>query len=365
MNRRVQRSIGTLLAGGFLVLAAGQAAAQKAPAAAPAKAAAPAAPATPAAGNGRPAPNVQGTGSFNAGGWRLTAYSCYRGANRLFCDFDLAAVNGTSGQVGVEPFGTVTVVDDGGRITPRHDAYYVAADGSRMQRVFFSATPVRYVMEYDGVSQALKVTLANGGTTVKNVPVIPLKSPIDLGSYLGGGWRLNLYGCYRATNGRLLCDFDLAAINGTSGQTGVQPFSTVSVVEGGGKITGRVDAYFMAADGSRMQQAFFSATPLRYIMEFDNIDPKSTAVGVANGGYQVPNVPVATLDAQTGAVPTRAPLNWPDRTNATISGLSGLLGGGSSDNSAGAAPATNNTATNVANKLQNAKDAIGNLFKKN
>jgi hypothetical protein len=290
---------------------------------------APAPASTASAGNGRPAPTAQGAGTFVSGGWRLTTYGCYRGGTRLLCDFDLAAVNGTSGQTDVSPFGAVSVVDGSGKITVRHDAYFVATDGSRMNRAFFSSTPVRYVMEYDNVAQQSgSVSLANGGTVVKNVPVAPLKGNLDLGSFVAGGWRLSLYGCYRSGT-RVLCDFDLATINGWSGQTNVGPFAGLSLIDSGGRITGRSDAYFMGSDGSRMDLAFASSTAVRYLMEFDNVAVQVAKVGLANGGYQVPNVPVTT-PGQGSAVPARAPMVWPDRTDQSL-GLASLpLGGNSS-----------------------------------
>lgn len=364
MNGQSLWRVGWPIACSALLLAAGAAQAQKAPAANTAAGKTPAAPATPSAGNGRPAPNVQGMGSFMGGGWKLNIYACYRGGNRLLCDFDLLAVNGTSGQTDTAPFYTLAVVNDGGKVTQRHDAYFVATDGSRLNRGFFSSTPLRYVMEFDSFGQApASVTMSNGGQIVKNVPVIPFKGSIDQGSMLGGGWRLSLYACYRA-GARVLCDFDLTAVNGTSGQVDTAPFYTVAVIDSGGKITQRSDAYYLANDGSRMPRAFFSDTPVRYIMEFDNIAPNVSTVGVSNGGYQIPNIPVASLDQ---GAPQRSPMVWPDRTGTGLGGLGGLLGGtaSGSGSSNGQQPSAVDKASDAASQAAKGVQGVLNLFKKN
>src|SRR5262249_17348938 len=63
-------------------------------------------------------------------------------------------------------------VDDGGKITTRHDAYYMGADGTHMPTAFLSTTPVRYIMEYDDVgAQFTSISLINGGDQIQGIPI--------------------------------------------------------------------------------------------------------------------------------------------------------------------------------------------------
>jgi hypothetical protein len=301
----------------------------------------------------------QGAGTIAFGGWRLTNFGCYRGGARLLCDFDLAAVNGTSGQTDVGPFGGLALVDNGGKMSRRHDAYFLATDGSRMARAFYSATPVRYVMEFDDPGpQTGAVSLAHGNAVIKSVPVTPFSGKIDLGSFLAAGWRLSLYGCYRSGT-RVVCDFDLATVNGWTGQTNAGPFNGLSLIDNGGKITPRSDAFFMATDGSRMDSAFASATPIRYIVLFDNIAAEIATIGLAEGGYQLPNITVITPDAN--GIPGRSPMVWPERSNAASAGLASLFpkAGGNAPAPAGqagqpVAPAPNGALNDNVNKVSGA-----------
>ena len=88
----------------------------------------------------------------------------------------------------------------------------------------------------------------------------------------------------------MLCDFDLGKT--TAAESNSSLFSNVAIVDDGGRITHRKDAYFMGTDGARMASAYISASPaVRYIMEFD--DPtNSTSVSLICGDERTQNVPV-------------------------------------------------------------------------
>jgi hypothetical protein len=66
-------------------------------------------------------------------------------------------------QVGVGPFAAIALVDDGGQITRRHDAYYMGTDGRHMQAAYASSAAVRYVMEFDNVGEQINsIPLVHG-----------------------------------------------------------------------------------------------------------------------------------------------------------------------------------------------------------
>ena len=91
----------------------------------------------------------------------MVVYGCSRTGTRVLCDFDLMKLN--AAQVGVGPFAAIALVDDGGQITRRHDAYYMGTDGRRMQAAYVSTAPVRYVMEFDNVGgQINSIALVHG-----------------------------------------------------------------------------------------------------------------------------------------------------------------------------------------------------------
>jgi hypothetical protein len=98
-------------------------------------------------GDSRAPVAAQGVGSFLwPGGWTLTAYGCFRTDTRLFCDFDKPIpVSGRGGGV--------DLVDDGGKITRRHNAFFVGSDGSQFTTAYISPQPVRFIIEYDDVDQ--------------------------------------------------------------------------------------------------------------------------------------------------------------------------------------------------------------------
>lgn len=109
-------------------------------------------------------------GTFHGLDYMMVVYGCYRTGTRVLCDFDLLKAN--AAQVGVGPFANVVMVDDGGQITRRHDAYYLGTDGTRMQASYVSTAPVRYIMEFDNVGEQFNsVALVSGSEQIKNVPI--------------------------------------------------------------------------------------------------------------------------------------------------------------------------------------------------
>jgi hypothetical protein len=134
-------------------------------------------PASPSAGlspaGGSRAPVTgQGVGSFVGAGWTLTAYGCFRSGTRLFCDFDVSHQSNVQARNNI--WHTVNLVDDGGKITNRHNAFFVGQDGSQFPTAYVTPTPVRFVIEYDNVDQRYtSVSLVNGREQIQGVPITP------------------------------------------------------------------------------------------------------------------------------------------------------------------------------------------------
>ena len=152
-------------------------------AAAPASAPASTAPAAntagaaPSSGDGRTPVGGLGVGSFLwPGGWTLTAYGCFRTDTRLFCDFDTTNINNLQvSSVIWSGAGGVNLVDDGGKITPRHNAFFVGTDGSQFQVAMVSQQPVRFIIEYDDVDpRYTAVSLVLTSNRIKSVPVFAI-----------------------------------------------------------------------------------------------------------------------------------------------------------------------------------------------
>ena len=99
-----------------------------------------AAPAASTDNGSRGALATQGLEIFHGLDYMMVVYGCYRAGTHVLCDFDLLRAN--AAQVGVGPFANVVMVDDGGKITRRHDAYYMGTDGTRMQAAHVSTAPV-------------------------------------------------------------------------------------------------------------------------------------------------------------------------------------------------------------------------------
>ena len=119
----------------------------------------------------------QGIGTFLwPGGWTLTAYGCFRTGTRLFCDFDTINQNNLTANTTIwSGAGGVNVVDDGGKITQRHNAFFVGQDGSQFQTAYVSPQPVRFIIEYDDVDpRYTSVSLVLVRERIQGVPITPI-----------------------------------------------------------------------------------------------------------------------------------------------------------------------------------------------
>ena len=113
----------------------------------------------------------QGVGTFLAGPWTLIAYDCLRSGTRLFCDFDTTNQSNTGANS--EIWRPVSLVDDGGKITTRHNAFFVGDDGSQFSTAYLTAQkPARFIIEYDNVDQRYtSISLVCGRDQIQGVPI--------------------------------------------------------------------------------------------------------------------------------------------------------------------------------------------------
>ncbi len=94
----------------------------------------------PVSGDPRAPVVAQGVGTFQFRDFTLTAYGCFRTGTRALCDFD--ATKQDSVQFNAEKLWyAVVLVDDGGRVTKRHAAYFVGDDGSPVSNRVFEHQP--------------------------------------------------------------------------------------------------------------------------------------------------------------------------------------------------------------------------------
>lgn len=126
----------------------------------------------------------QGIGTFLwPGGWTLTAYGCFRTGTRLFCDFDTTNqgnvyANSSAWSGG----GGVNVVDDGGKITGRHNAFFVGTDGSQFPDAYITPQPVRFVIEYDDIDERFTaVSLVLGRDRIQGIPITAIDPSVPAG----------------------------------------------------------------------------------------------------------------------------------------------------------------------------------------
>jgi len=129
------------------------------------------------AGDSRAPVAGQGVGTFLwPGGWTLTAYGCFRTGTRLFCDFDTTNQNNLPANTSIwSGAGGVNLVDDGGKITLRHNAFFVGEDGSQFQTAYISPQPVRFIIEYDDVDpRYTSISLVFVRDRIQRVPITPI-----------------------------------------------------------------------------------------------------------------------------------------------------------------------------------------------
>jgi hypothetical protein len=124
-----------------------------------------------AASGQRGAVGLQGVGSFLWGDWTAVAYGCFRSGTRILCDFDVTKTNAQQANAN-QLWGGLNLVDDGGRVSARHNAFFLGDDGSQFQTGYMSTTPVRLLMEYDDVSATIThATLVLANQRVPNVAI--------------------------------------------------------------------------------------------------------------------------------------------------------------------------------------------------
>jgi len=138
---------------------------------------------------------------------------------------------------------------------------------------------------------------------------------------------MTVYGCFR-TGTRVLCDFDvLPPYNLQIGAGAFGPW--VALVDNGGKITRPHNAFFQAADGSQLNVAYASTdSPLRLLMEYDDVAANFTSVSLVHGTDKIAGVPVTPADPNlpAGAIQARAaaPAAGTDSSNAVDKASNGL-----------------------------------------
>jgi hypothetical protein len=96
------------------------------------------------------------------------------------------------------------------------------------------------------------------------------------------------------------------------------------VVHDDGKITQRHNAFFAGTDGSQFPVAYISPQPVRFIIEYDDVDAGYTSVSLVLVQQRIQGVPVTPVDpsTQAGTVPERvgARSSAPDGSLATTAG---------------------------------------------
>jgi len=124
----------------------------------------------------------QGVGTFVAGPWTLIAYDCLRSGTRLFCDFDTTNQSNTGANS--EIWRPVSLVDDGGKITTRHNAFFVGDDGSQFTTAYLTGQkPARFIIEYDNVDQRYtSISLVCGRDQIQGVPITQMDPSQPVGT---------------------------------------------------------------------------------------------------------------------------------------------------------------------------------------
>jgi hypothetical protein len=169
------------------------------------------------------------------------------------------------------------------------------------------------------VPSALSQATPSSFATPSNAPTSAGSNPGDprtpvagqgLGTFLWpGGWTLTAYGCFR-TGTRLFCDFDTTNQNNLPANTSIWAGAGgVNLVDDGGKITLRHNAFFVGDDGSQFSTAYLTAQkPARFIIEYDNVDQRYTSISLVCGRDQIQGLPITQMDPSqpAGTIPARA-----------------------------------------------------------
>lgn len=168
-----------------------------------------------------------------------------------------------------------------------------------------------------------------------------------IGSFLWGDWTGVVYGCWR-TGTRVVCDFDTSKQNPTQAVAN-NLWNGLNLVDDGGKVSGRHNEFFMGDDGSQFQNGYMSQTPVRTLIEYDDVNPNITHATLILANQRVQNVPITNVDANqpAGTIPARGAGQAP----------AAAAGGGTP---AGNAPASNNPIDKAQNGVNSAQDTINN-----
>jgi hypothetical protein len=106
---------------------------------------------------------------------------------------------------------------------------------------------------------------------------------------------------------RILCDFDTTKQNGSQANAN-QLWGGLNLVDDSGKVSARHNAFFLGDDGSQFQTGYVSQTPVRLLMEYDDVSPNITQATLVLANQRVQNVPISSADPNqpAGAIPARA-----------------------------------------------------------
>jgi len=139
-----------------------------------------------------------------------------------------------------------------------------------------------------------------GGSGDARAPV----AAAGLGSFLWGDWTLNAYGCYRSGT-RLLCDFDTSKQTASQGNANYL-WQHVNLVDNGGRLIRRHNAFFLGEDGSQFDTGYVSQNPVRMVMEFDDVPASVTTVSLVANSDKIENIQVVDASQQGAAQPAPA-----------------------------------------------------------
>jgi hypothetical protein len=168
-----------------------------------------------------------------------------------------------------------------------------------------SSTPLSNVTPTSAVNNMTQTNGANGNVSAPADSRTPVAGQ-GVGTFLAGPWTLIAYGCFRSGT-RLFCDFDTTNQSNTGANSEI--WRPVSLVDDGGKITTRHNAFFVGDDGSQFSTAYLTAQkPARFIIEYDNVDQRYTSISLVCGRDQIQAVPITQMDPSqpAGTIPARA-----------------------------------------------------------
>jgi len=267
----------------------------------PAKAA-PAAPAQPipAATNVRTAPVAGATHAPAAASTSAAGNAVQPAVSRSpIAPGGKGAAIGTAATGGRTPLGTgATTATPGATRSALPLGGTTAAPGAAVAPNTRSAIPVGGTANPAATSG--RAPIMTGGSGDPRAPV----AAAGLGTFLYGDWTLNAYGCYRSGT-RLLCDFDTSKQTASQGNANYL-WQHVNLVDNGGKLIRRHNAFFLGEDGSQFDTGYGSQNPVRMVMEFDDVPPSVTTVSLVANSDKIENIQVVDA-SQQGAASAQAP----------------------------------------------------------